>query len=373
MAQVSENTDKVFIDELFLTEYLGAMLKTSPPMDLDLPPAWVTAQEPTAFSSANNFSRRNESSQAEQLALIETLRRENEHLKFSSELTKIDIEVLRGENQKLQGELSGLKGDLSNAQKILNEQQAHNKSLKEELAPLRIQIKTLQVELQARQEQHANQTDSFLLPPLRQIDNPETAAPNSTIVEKTASSPPQQLISPDYRERALISTEERRIVLGNQPDDRPQIQHRTETSVLSASPKNNDTYRAESKRKLEIIAQGAAKNSRKRKPFEPGSKIVKPTESQLQMVMTGKNYSAQNILIPAQLPAQELHGAPVTNTTETAVPHDKNKTALNSDEIKLDSVPASKATKRKNADNYIQMQQDAEESSLSKGYSITVS
>jgi len=416
MAQALGSTEKVLIDELFLTEYLGAMLKATPPMELDLPPAWVTAQEPTVFSSIS-LSRRNENSPSEQLAIIEALRSENEKLKFSGELAKIDAEVLREENQKLQGELKSLKvdhdgtqktineltncnksfktsgelaqnniemlreenqklqnrvsslaTDLADAQEMLHELQSCNKSLMAELTPLRSQVTTLQIELKAQQEQHAEQTAALMLSAIQQAVAADMTA-NTKLTELPVCPPSQPPQHPEHNEITSISSEERRIALG-------ALYAHNETVVHSPDSKGKDAVeRAESKRKLEMIAQVAADSPRKRKPFQPGSKIVKPTEPQLDVVIRSVSDSARSTPVSVQQfiqPVQQVDKPATQGDTEATTPCSSSKSALNPDDIKLESVPASKVTKRKNADNYLQMQQDAEGQEVPKSYSITV-
>ncbi len=371
MAQADLHSDKVLIDEPFLTAYLGALLKATPPMELDVPPAWATAQEPVGFTSVQ-FGRRTEGTHAEQQALIEALRKENDQLKFNAELAKIDVEVLRSENQRLNSELSTLKGTLGNTQTAFKELRERHKNLQTELEPLKTTVITLQSELQTRIEHQAEQSAALVLAALQRATTSEAVC----IVPSADTS---KIPNESRQEKTRISNEERQVVLGSLLHEQ-----RAKSQLCEQPPPPQPTARdkaaserAEARRKLEIIAQSVAENTRTRKPNQPGSRILKPANPQLKIVVSDAPEPPQvstTILqtAPQPLPAAiQTHAADIT-PADNSSSATESRAPLNPNEIKLEQLPPTRTDKRKNADNYLQMQQEAEEVVVPKGYSITV-
>lgn len=382
MAQAETRSEKICIDELFLSEYLGALLKSTPPMNLDLPPAWASEQEPAAFSP--RFSSRMSASQdSDQAALIETLRKENEQLKFNAELAKIDVEVLRGENQKLTSELATVKTTLDSTQTALKDVRERNKALANELAPLEQQVKSLSEELLVAK---LLQLEKRLSATANTIEQPtatspvEAAAPAAPAVHVAApslasSQSPERHTSPvadqlQHDERSIIVPAE------SVPSALPRVLQATEPA-----PDKRASSRDEAKRKLLMIVENAVASPRK-KPFASTSRVIRPLQSQIEVeirepatpqpeAVTAPPSYPQTPVEACAEPIQPPSAQPEPETADT-VAASQPKSALNTDEIKLEEVAPTKAMKQKNADNYLQVQHDSDETITAAGYSITV-
>lgn len=382
MAQAETRSDKICIDELFLSEYLGALLKSAPPLNLDLPPAWATEQEPATFSS--RFPGRMPASQeSDQAALIEALRRENEQLKFNAELAKIDVEVLRGENQKLTSELATVKTTLDSTQAALKDVRERNKTLANEITPLQQQVKSLSEELLVAK---LLQLEKNLSSAASTIDQPtaasidEAVAPAVPAVQATAPAHPaslssEPLVSPVadqllHDERSIIAP----------PEAVSSAMPRT-AQAPEPAPDKQAVSRAEAKRKLLMIVENAVSSPKKR-PFASNSRVIRPLQSQIEVelkesappqpeAITAPSTTPQAPAVACAAPPQPL-AAQLDPEAADTVAESPTKTALNTDEIKLEDVPPTKTMKQKNADNYLQVQQDATETVTAAGYSITV-
>jgi len=82
------------------------------------------------------------------------------------------------------------------------------------------------------------------------------------------------------------------------------------------------------------------------------------------------------VIIPKEVPqpirATEQPLEPPSAPADEAPATSEFRPPLNPEEIQLEQLPLTLTAKRKNADNYRQMQEEAEEVTLPKGYSITV-
>jgi len=379
MAQAETRSDKICIDELFLSEYLGALLKSAPPLNLDLPPAWATEQEPATFSS--RFSGRMPAAQeSDQAALIEALRRENEQLKFNAELAKIDVEVLRGENQKLTCELATVKTTLDSTQTALKDVRERNKTLANEISPLQQQVKSL--------------SEDLLVAKLLQLEKDLSIAANTTeqpaagdaSAATSTAAPASEITAPP----SLSSLTPEPHTAGHLPPGECSTTISVETVAVTAprvtqapepAPDKQAASRAEAKRKLLMIVENAVSSPKKR-PFASNSRVIRPLQSQIEVelkesahpqpeTITAPSSTPQPPTVVCTAPPQPLAAQLEPEAADTAA-ESPTKTALNTDEIKLEDVPPTKTMKQKNADNYLQVQHDATETITAAGYSITV-
>ena len=153
MAKAVTSSECVFSDDLLLVDYLSAVISSAPPTHHEYLTEYVTPQIQPLPTIGPSFDpapgrlklvKNPKDAEIERLnTQLQTLRGDNERLKFNAELAGIDSEVLRGENKKLLAEIERLKTSQVSMRGILGKQQAENSNLISQIVDLQNQIRLL--------------------------------------------------------------------------------------------------------------------------------------------------------------------------------------------------------------------------------------
>ncbi len=125
------NPELLFCSDALVVDYLNALLASEPALNMDFREIHFVHKEITPNSNASSIVTNamfieSETSKSE----ADTLRSENENLKFKTELASIDAQVLRNENNRLKIEKERLVAQLSELKDKLISVQAENDSMR---------------------------------------------------------------------------------------------------------------------------------------------------------------------------------------------------------------------------------------------------
>lgn len=386
MAKSAAASEAIFIDDLPLVDYLNALLSSAPPLNCDVFPQFFTPPPNHPYKTAVNHSivvaDKAEKKQVDELYReLELLRKENQQLRFESELSKIDVEVLRSENEKLTTVNSQYKSELIKNKAAVESLVAEKKRLKARITPLEAQIKEL-IEARNTARQRAD------IPQAVQSNTHNDATLTVEAIEKNNDQQPEQSIippepdadmhasvptpqkSPETIVLAQVSNQERNLFLSaSENSDKPAAAPaEREIRLVSASSPNKQEMKTPQSTLHEVLAKVSVKSSKS------SVKIIKPSKVAItdEIKPTAQTVTHKQVEIIAQPDTPSVpsikQAPPIVEQIEELIPavqqvHDQAEQAkaLNPDDIELESVPTPKLVVRKNAQNYAQMQQEADQ------------
>ena len=388
MAKSAAASEAIFIDDLPLVDYLNALLSSAPPLNCDVFPKFFTPPPNHPYKTAVNHSivvaDKDEKKHVDELYReLELLKKENQQLRFESELSKIDVEVLRSENEKLTTVNSQYKSELIKNQAAVESLVAEKKSLKARIVPLETQIKEL-IEARNAASQSADipqavhssrHNDAALAVEVIDKNNDQQPEQKITLPEPDAAMHPSVTAPKKSVETAVlaqVSNQERNLFLSESANSaKPSaLPAEREIRLVSASSPDKQEMKAPHSSLHDVLAKVSVKSSKS------SAKIIKPSKAAItdEIMPPAQTVTHKQIEIIAQ--ADTPSTPPIKQTTAPPVqqPEEQVLSAaqqeqdlaepakpLNPDDIELESVPTPKLVVRKNAQNYAQMQQEADQ------------